>query len=86
MQTYHFKEIVNGQGEVTLSGLPPFTEVAIVVIKPEPFDWQERMNNFMDKLQENHPLAKMSQEDILIELRKTREKVYDELYGDRHAN
>ncbi len=86
MQTYHFKAVVDSQGVVTLSGLPPFTEVAIVVIKPEPSDWQERMNDFMDKIQENHPFAKMSEEDILIELRKTREKVYDELYGDRHAS
>lgn len=67
-------------------GVPPFTEVAIVVIKPELSDWQERLNNFMDKLQESHPFANMRQEDILINLRKTREKVYDELYGDRHAN
>ena len=44
MQTYHFKEIVNSKGVITLSGLPPFTEVAIVVInKPKRLDWQERM-------------------------------------------
>ncbi len=87
MQTYHFKEIVNSKGVITLSGLPPFTEVAIVVInKPKRLDWQERMKKLMQDISENHPFAKMSREEILKRLRQTREEVYDELYGDRHAH
>ncbi|MDM8529481.1 hypothetical protein QUF58_14910 [Anaerolineales bacterium HSG24] len=86
MQTYHFDEVVSNEGIVTLSGLPPLTQVVVVVIQPDLSDWQERMNKFMDRLRENHPFAKMSREEILVQLRQTREKVYDELYGDRHAN
>ena len=86
MQTYHFKETVNSEGAVTLSGLPPLAEVVVVVIQPDLSDWQERMQNLMEDISENHPFAQMSREDILDRLRQTREEVYDELYGDRHAD
>ena len=85
MQTYHFNEIVNDEGVVTLSGLPPSAQVAIVVIQPDSSDWQERMQKLMEDVSENHPFAQMSREEILQHLRQTREEVYDELYGDRHA-
>lgn len=85
MQTYHFDEVVNHEGVVTLSGLPPLAEVAIVVIRPEPFDWEKEMNAWMLKMQE-HPFAAMSKEEILAQLRLTREEVYDEVYGHRHEN
>lgn len=81
MQTYNFKEIVNEQGEVILSGLPPLTEVAVVVIHPELADWQKRMSRFMEDVQKNHPFAKMSREEILQQLRRTRDEVCEELYG-----
>ncbi len=86
MQTYHFDEVVNDEGVVMLSGLPRLTKVAIVVIDPEISSWQARLNHLRKKFQKTHPFAKMSQEEILVQLRQTREKVYDELYGDRHAN
>ena len=86
MQTYHFKEIVNKEGAVTLSGLPPFTQVAVVVIQPDLSEWHERMRKLMHNVSENHPYAKMSQEDILRHLRQSRQEVYSELYGDRHAD
>ncbi len=86
MQTYHFDEIVSNEGIVTLSGLPPLAKVAIVVVKPKSFDWQTRLNNLRQKLQQNHPFAKMTEDEILAKLRQTREEVYDRLYGDRHAN
>jgi hypothetical protein len=86
MQTYHFDEMVNDEGVVMLAGLPPLTKVAIVVIDPEISSWQTRLNHLRKRFQETHPFAKMSREEILIQLRQTREKVYDELYGDRHAN
>jgi hypothetical protein len=86
MQTYNFDETVNDDGIVTLSGLPPLAKVAIVVIDPEILSWQTRLDNLRKKIQEIHPLAKMTQEEILLKLRQTRENVYDELYGDRHTN
>jgi len=82
MQTYHFKELVNSEGQVTISGLPPLTEVAIVVMHPELTDWQARMKQLMDDLQHNHPFARMSQEEIVRQLRKTRDEVYADVYGD----
>ncbi len=85
MQTYHFDEVVNNEGIVTLSGLPAYKQVAIVVMYPEPHDSQEEMKRWMDDLRQRHPFAKMSKEEVLKQLRKTREEVYDELYGDRHA-
>lgn len=48
-------------------------------------DIQKEMKVWFEEVRKEHPFAKMSKEDVLIELRKTREKVYDELYGDRHA-
>ena len=84
MQTYHFDEIVGNEGVVMLSGLPPLAKVTIVVIKP--FDWRTELELLRRDLQQNHPFAKMSKEEILAKLRQTREEVYDEVYGDRHAN
>ncbi|MDM8520207.1 hypothetical protein QUF64_09175 [Anaerolineales bacterium HSG6] len=52
---------------------------------PETGDVQNEMKVWFDEVRKEHPFAKMSKEDVLIELRKTREEVYDELYGDRHA-
>ena len=86
IQTYHFDEVVNSEGVVTLSGLPPLAKVAIVVIKPELLDWRAKLELLRRDLQQNHPFAKMSKEEILAQLRKTREEVYDELYGYRHAD
>ncbi len=54
MQTYHFNEIVNDKGAVTISGLPPLTQVVVVVIQPDLSDWQERMKNLMEEVSENH--------------------------------
>lgn len=81
MQTYHFKEVVNSEGMITLSGLPAHKEVAIVVMYPEPFDFQEEMKRWMDDIRQRHPYTKMSKEEVLKQLRQTREVVYEELYG-----
>ncbi len=86
MQTYHFDAVVNDEGVVTLSGLPPLAKVAIVVIDPELSSWQTRLNHLRKRFQETHPFAKMNREEILVQLRQTREEVYEEVYGDRHAN
>jgi hypothetical protein len=84
MQTYHFDEIVNDEGVVTLSGLPPSAQVAIVVIYPEPFAWQKEMEAWREEMQD-HPFATMSRDEILAKLRQTREEVYEEVYGHRDA-
>ncbi len=86
MQTYHFDEVVNDEGVVMLTGLPPLTKVAVVVIAPEISDWQKRLDYLRKRFQETHPFAQMSREEILVQLRQTREKVYDELYGERHVH
>jgi hypothetical protein len=86
MQTYHFDEVVNNEGVVTISGLPAYKQVQIVVLYPEPHDFQEEMKRWMDDLSQRHPFAKMSKEEVLKHLRKTREEVYEELYGDRYAD
>ena len=81
MQTYHFDEIVSDEGVVILSGLPPMAKVAIVVIDPEPFDWKKELDAMREEMK-NHPFATMSKEEILVELRKTRERIAEEDYGD----
>jgi hypothetical protein len=67
---------VNSEGTVTLSGLPAHKEVAIVVMYPEPFDFQEEMKRWMDDIRQRYPYAKMNKEEVLKRLRQTREMVY----------
>ncbi len=85
MQTYHFNEVVNNEGVVTISGLPPLAKVEIVVTSPETFDWKKEMEAWREEMKD-HPFTKMSKEEILTKLRQTREEVYEEVYGHRHAN
>ncbi|OQY47399.1 MAG: hypothetical protein B6242_05140 [Anaerolineaceae bacterium 4572_78] len=84
MQTYHFDEIVSDEGVVTLSGLPPLSKVAIVVVDTKQSDFQELMKQWMYDIRQRHPFAKMSKDEIMNHLRQTREVVYDELYGNRY--
>jgi len=86
MQTYHFDEVVSDEGVVMLSGLPPQTKVTVVVVNPESFDWEKEMDAWMLDIRQRHPFAKMNKEEILKRLRQTREEVYEEDYGHRHAN
>ena len=86
MQTYHFNEVVDNKGAITLSGLPPLTKVVVVAIVPEGSDWQNRMERFIDKVADNHPLSQLSREEILQNLHQTREDVCEELYGDRYVD
>ncbi|MDM8530479.1 hypothetical protein QUF63_04855 [Anaerolineales bacterium HSG25] len=46
----------------------------------------EEMTRWMDDLSQRHPFATMSKEEVLKQLRKTREMVYEELYGDVYAD
>jgi hypothetical protein len=57
-----------------------------VEVPQEKRDRQNEMKMWFEEVRKEHPFAHMSKEDILIALRKTREEVYDELYGDRHAD
>lgn len=48
-------------------------------------DVQTEMKAWFEEVRKEHPFAKMNKEEVLVELRRTREEVYDELYGNRHA-
>lgn len=86
MQTYHFDEIiVNDDGVVTIEGLPPTAKVAVMVITSESFDWHETMRAWMTEMKK-HPFSQMSKKEILDQLRQSREKIYEEDYGHRHAD
>ena len=80
MEIYHFKEIVAKDGSVHLSGLPPTKEVEIVVL--ERTGLSEEIQQWLCDIRGRHPFAKMSKEEILKTLRRTREMVWIE----RHAS
>ena len=82
MKTHHFKKTVGVDGTVQLSDLPPYKEVEIVVLYPEPEDWQAEFERWLADLRTHHPLVGRSKADILKELRQTRESVW----AERHAS
>lgn len=82
MKVYHFRKTVEVDGTVQLSDLPPYKEVEIVVLHPEPSDWQAEFQRWLVDIRARHPLSKMSKADILKELRKTREIVWAERHAD----
>ncbi len=79
MDAYHFKTVVQADGSVVLSGLPPSQEVEVVVVERKELP-AETMEWFRD-VRSRHPFAKMSKDEILKALRKTREEVW----AERHA-
>jgi len=79
METFHFKEIVAMDGSVRLFGLPPAKEVEIVVL--ERTGLPEEIQHWLSDIRDRHPFAKMSKDEILKALRRTRETVW----GERHA-
>ncbi len=80
METYRFREVVETDGKVVLSGLPPSKEVEILVL--EKTDLPGEMQSWLSSIRTRHTFAKMSKEKILEALRKTRETVWNE----RHAS
>jgi len=74
MKSYHFNAVVETDGSVHLSGLPPQKEVEIVVL--ERTRLPEEMQNWLNDIRERHPFAKMSKAEILEILRQTRESVW----------
>jgi len=47
---------------------------------------QQEMQNWFAEVRATHPLAQKSKAEIFSELHKTRDEVYGNLYGDRHAD
>jgi len=76
MKTYHFETIVERDGSVRLSGLPPSQPVEVVVLERPgvPGELQEWLRD----VRKRHPFAKMSKEEILESLRQTRAMVWTE--------
>ena len=70
---YYFRAIVEEDGSVLLSGLPPQKEVEIIV--QERTSLPEEMQKWLDDIRKRHPFAKMSKEEILQALRQTRETI-----------
>ena len=82
MKVHHFKKTVGVDGKIQLSDLPPYKEVEVVVLYPEPADWQAEFKRWLADIRTRHPLVNKTKEEILKELRQTREHVWSE----RHEN
>jgi hypothetical protein len=82
MQTYHFKKTVGPDGSLKLSELPPNIEVEVVVLNIEPSEIQADMQQWFADIRTRHPFTKMSKEEILRELRNTRETVWAKRHAD----
>ena len=76
MKTYHFDTVVERDGSVRLSGLPPQQQVEIVVMERAvvPDDLQK----WLLEIRTRHPFAHMSKEEVLDALRQTRAEVWAE--------
>ncbi|MBD3308981.1 hypothetical protein GF339_21420 [candidate division KSB3 bacterium] len=68
MKTYHFKKIVGTDGLIRLS--------------EDPTDVLSDMQRWFADIRTRHPFAAMSKEEILRELRQTRETVWVERHAD----
>ena len=82
MKTVILNERIGSDGSLLLTDLPPDQDV-MVVVKPKING--TRAMAILAELQESmrdHPFASMSREEILNALRRTREEVARELYGD----
>ena len=79
MEAYHFKTVVQPDGSVILSGLPPSQEIEVVVVERKGLS--EEMQSWFQDIRSRHPFAQMSKDEILKALRKTRETVW----AERHA-
>lgn len=80
MNTHHFSKIVEKDGSVHLTGLPPHKQVEVVIL--ERTELSEEMKEWLSDVRVRHPFAKMSKDEILNLLRQTRETVW----ADRHES
>ncbi|NJN80912.1 MAG: hypothetical protein HC802_00530 [Caldilineaceae bacterium] len=76
MATYRYNTVVEKDGSVHLSGLPPEKEIEIVILDRS--DDIEEMKNWLADIRGRHPLAAMDKDEILNLLRDTRESVWAE--------
>lgn len=76
MKTYHFDAVVESDGSVRLSGLPPQQQVEIVVMERTivPSD----LRDWLLEIRTRHPFTHMSKEEVLASLRQTRAEVWSE--------
>jgi len=79
MRTCQFTKVVEMDGSILLSGLPPHKEVEIVVL--ESSNLPGEMESWLEDIRARHPFAHKNKQEILQTLRETRDVVWDE----RHA-
>jgi|GEM_PF-6485582 len=82
-------ELVPSLQNRPLSDISTQTDAAVIGDMDKITDemkWQTELRQLKDDLRQNHPFAKMSRDEMLKQLRQTREEVYDELYGDMYEN
>ena len=83
MKTVILNERIGSDGSLLLTDLPPDQDV-MVVVQPRngntnlADDWAQ----WFAEVRQTHDFASMSREEILEVLRRTREEVARELYGD----
>jgi hypothetical protein len=73
MKSFHFNKVVEKDGSIHLSGLPPHQEVEVVILERDGLAVE--FQNWLDDIRTRHPLAKKSKEEVLAILRNTREEV-----------
>ena len=82
MVTYHVNTLVQADGSVRLQNLPPNQRVEIFVMQPEPNEIQADMAAWFADVRMRHPFTRMTKDEILSILRRTR----DEAWNERHAD
>lgn len=81
MKTVYIKTRVAADGSLTITDLPPDTDVMVAVQPNDTMAYNEVWAELRESMK-THPFATMSREEILAVLRQTREEVARELYGD----
>ncbi len=77
MSRYYFRKVVDADGSIVLSGLPPSQEVQVIVVGQDRKgkEFAEEMRSLIERVWATHPFAQMSEEEIVKKLRETREVV-----------
>jgi len=82
MKSYYFIKKIEADGSASLSGLPPYKEVEIIVLYPEASNWHEELDRWLTDIRSRHPFRNMNKEDIIKQLQQTRELVWSERHAD----
>ncbi len=80
MKSYRVNTVVERDGSIHLSGLPPYQEVEVLIL--EQTGLSEEMQAWLKDIRSRHPFAKMEKAEILTLLRQTRETVW----AEQHEN